>query len=49
MKFKKKEDQIFSVLLRRENNMGVRGWEGLGREKGGGEGRKGAGSSMGKD
>ena len=40
MKLKKKEDQIIdaSALLRRENKiiMGGRGWEGLGRNRGGG-------------
>jgi hypothetical protein len=45
MKPKKKEDQgvDFSVLLRRENNItkGIRGWEGLGRKRGGSGGKEG--------
>jgi hypothetical protein len=50
MKLKKKRDQNMnaSVLLRRGNKIftGVRGWEGLGRKRGGWGRKKGAGSCM---
>jgi hypothetical protein len=45
MKLKRKEDQRVdaSVILRGGNNIikGSRGWEGLGRKKGGGGGKEG--------
>ena len=40
-----------SVLFRRGNKIitGERGWEGLGRKRGGGKGKKGTGTGMGGD
>jgi hypothetical protein len=46
----KKEDQNLDVSVLIMGNkilLGSRGWEGLGKKKGGGEGKRGAGSGMG--
>ena len=50
-KFKKKEDQSVdaSVLLRRGNKIITGGQEGLGRKRGEGKEKKGAGSGVGGD
>jgi hypothetical protein len=52
MKLKKEDQNVdASVTLRRKNKIlrGSRGWEGLGRKRGGEEGKDGAGSGMERD